>query len=105
MGWGNIYPEVLHPGEDVAHSAGMSVAGASMANGLATDRVLPIIEYERHEGGLEDVQQGCVGCAKTTSSNKKMNILELEGVQMRIIAPFTVPIRTSQEEKTMGSRS
>ena len=56
--------EVFYPGEDVAHGAGVLVAGSSMPNGISIDHVLMIFECESHEVGFVERRKGCVGGAK-----------------------------------------
>ena len=43
------------------HSAGVSVAGASMSDGISGDRILLVIEGMSHKGGPSELGRGCVG--------------------------------------------
>ena len=54
MGQGAVGPEVFHPGEDAAHITGVSVARASMADGITVYCVLLMVEGELNGGGLAE---------------------------------------------------
>ena len=54
VGQGAVGPEVFHPGEDAAHITGVSVARASMADGITVYCVLLMVEGELNGGGLAE---------------------------------------------------
>ena len=58
VGMGALCAEVYHPGEDAAHGAGVSVAGASMDYGIPVDCIILVIEGEVHRGARQSLEKG-----------------------------------------------